>query len=100
MGWWDPFGAGVFAFAGGPAAGFDGAVVFSAAQGEVIDVGLAIVGPVVDRVVYLAVGPGYNAAGAGTAPIPGQQHDALISGGDAPGAPQIQCAAGVSVENG
>ena len=67
MWWWDPFGAAVFAFSGAPAAGFDHAVFCGAGQGEVVDVGLAVVGPIVYGVVDLAVGPGHGTAGAGTA---------------------------------
>src|SRR5258705_13617542 len=69
--WWDPFGAAVFAFSGCPGAGFDLAVVFGAGQGEVVDVGLAVVGPICHRVVDLAVRPGHGAAGAGTAAVSG-----------------------------
>jgi hypothetical protein len=74
--WWDPFGAAVFAFSGAPAAGFDHAVFCRAGQGEVVDVGLAVVGPIVYGVIVygvvdLAVGPGHGTAGAGTAAIAG-----------------------------
>ena len=67
----DPFDAAVVAFSGFPAAGFDGAVISGTGQGEVVDVGLAVVGPVADRVVDSAVGPGHGAAGAGTAAVLG-----------------------------
>ena len=88
--WWrDPFGAAVFAFSGAPATGFHTAVVWGTREGEVIDVGLAVVGPVVDRVMDLAVGPGYCAAGPCTAAVPGQQYDSLVGRGDAAGAPQM-----------
>ena len=46
--WWDPFGAAVFALAGGPALLFDGAVVGAAGQGERGDVGVAVGGPAVE----------------------------------------------------
>ena len=46
VGWGDPFGAAVFAFSGAPAALVDEAVVRSAGQGFLIDVGLPAVGPV------------------------------------------------------
>ena len=69
--WWDPFGASVFAFSCFPAAGFDHAVFCGAGQGEVVDVGLAVVGSIVYGVMDLAVGPGHGTAGAGTAAIPG-----------------------------
>jgi len=42
--WWDPFGAAVFAFSRAPAAGFDAAVISGTREGEVIDIGLAVVG--------------------------------------------------------
>ena len=57
MWWWDPFGAAVFAFSGAPAAGFDHAVGLGAGEGEVADVGVAVVGPIVYRVMDLAVDP-------------------------------------------
>ena len=50
--WWrNPFGASVFAFSGLPAARFDQAVVLGTSQGEVVDVGLTAIGPVVDTVL-------------------------------------------------
>jgi hypothetical protein len=59
--WWgDPLDAAVFAFSGAPAAGFDHAIFCGAGQGEVIDVGLAVVGPIVYGVVDLAVGPDHS----------------------------------------
>ena len=100
MWWWDPFGAAVFAFSGFPAAGFDHPVFCGTRQGEVVDVGLAAVGPIGYRVVDLAVGPAHGAAGAGTAAVSGEQHDSLVGRGDAPGAPEVQCTAGVFVEDG
>ena len=83
MWWWDPFGAAVFAFSGAPAAGFDAPVVWGIREGEVIDVGLAVVGPITYGVMDLAVGPGHGTAGASTAAIPGEQHDSVVGGGDA-----------------
>jgi hypothetical protein len=59
MRWWNPFGAAVFAFSGAPAAGFDDAVVLGAGEGEVVEVGLAVVGPIAYRVMDLAVDPGH-----------------------------------------
>jgi hypothetical protein len=61
---------------------------------------LAVVGPIVDGVVDLAVGPGHGTAGAGAAAIAGEQHDSLVGGGDAAGPTEVQCAAGVVVEDG
>jgi hypothetical protein len=52
----NPFGAAVFAFSGAPAARFDAAVVVWTGEGDVVDVGLAVVGPVAYRVMNLAVG--------------------------------------------
>ena len=46
MGWWDPFGASVFAFSGFPAAFLEEAVIGWAGQGEFGDVGLSAVGAV------------------------------------------------------
>ena len=100
MWWWDPFGASVFAFSGAPAAGFDHAVVCGAGQGEVVDVGLAVVGPIVYGVMDLAVGPGHGTAGAATAAVPGEQHDSLVGGGDAACSAEVECTAGVFVEDG
>ena len=65
-------GAAVFAFSGCPAAGFDHAVFCRAGQSEVVDVGLAAVGPIRYSMVDLAVGPGHGAARAGTAAVPGK----------------------------
>src|SRR4029077_6028684 len=39
VGWWDPFGGAVAAFAGFPAAGGEQPVVRAAGEGEVVDVG-------------------------------------------------------------
>jgi len=69
--WWNPIGAAVFALSGAPAAGFYHAVVLGAGEGEVVAVGLAVVGPIAYRVMDLAVDPGHGAAGACTAAIPG-----------------------------
>jgi hypothetical protein len=51
---------------------FDAPVVLRTAEGEVVDVGLAAVGPITDRVMDLAVGPGHGTAGAATATFPGK----------------------------
>src|SRR6185369_5550579 len=46
--WWNPLGAAVFPPPGGPAAGFDDAVVGSAGQGEFVGVGVTAARPIVD----------------------------------------------------
>ena len=71
MWWWDSLGAAVFAFLGFPAAGCDARVVFGTGQGEVVDVGWAVVGPIADLVMDLAVGPGHRTAEPGAAAVPG-----------------------------
>jgi hypothetical protein len=51
--WWNPFGAAIFAFSGGPTALFDEAVIRAAGQCEFVDIGGAICGcPAID-VVHL-----------------------------------------------
>ena len=67
-----PLACAVYKIAGFPAAGFDAAVVFGTGRGEVVDVGLAVVGPVIDRVMDLTVGPGHRTAGPGAAAVPGK----------------------------
>jgi hypothetical protein len=69
MWWWDSLGAAVFAFSGFPAAGCDAGVVFGTGQGEVVDIGLAVAGPIADRVMDLAV-PGMDVqVGYGSGPV-------------------------------
>ena len=51
----DSIGGTVWAFPGSPAGFLDEAVVGAARQGEVVDVGLAVVLPVRDRVMDLAL---------------------------------------------
>ena len=58
---WDPFGVAAGVFAGGPASGSQHAVVRSAGEGEVVDVG-GVAGGVVGDVVDLAVVAGHVAA--------------------------------------
>ena len=100
-GWgWVPFGAAVGAFAGGPAAVGGGAVVGAAGQGEVVDVGVAVVVPVGDGVVGLGVVAGGGAAGAGAAAVAVEQHDALGGGGEAFGASEVERFVGVLVVDG
>ena len=94
---WEPFGAAVFAFAGAPAGFLDHPVVGSAAEGEVVDVGVAAVLPVRDRVVDLGVVATDGAPGAGAAPLPGVQHNSLGRGRQAFGPPEIQRFTGVLV---
>ena len=90
VGWGYPFGAAVVAFPGAPAAFFDQAVVGSAGQGEVVDVGLAGVGgPAVD-VVDLGPVARCGAARTGAAAVAGVQDDALAGGGEAFSAPAIE----------
>ena len=69
VGWWEPFGAAVFAFAGYPAALFDQAVIGSAGQGEVVDVGLAVVGGPAVEVVGLGPVARCGAARSGAPPV-------------------------------
>ena len=66
VGWGYPFGGAVAAFSGGPAAAFDQAVVGSAGQVEVVDVGGSALGPVGGGVVDLAAVAGHGAAREGT----------------------------------
>jgi hypothetical protein len=80
--WWYPFGSAIFAFSGLPAAGFDGGVFCFAGEGELVDIGVAAVGPLID-VVDFSVVPGDIAAGRGTAAFKGVQDEPLVTGGDA-----------------
>ncbi len=101
VGWGDPFDVAVGVDGGGPAAVFvDEAVVGSAGQCQLVDVGVAVVGPVAQRVVDLAAVGGYGAAGFGAAAVAGDEHDPLGGGGDASGAEQVQCLSGGLVEDG
>src|SRR5262245_24742731 len=95
--WWDPFGAAVFAFAGGPAALLDEAVVRSTGQGEVIDVGFAVVGDPVIDVVDLTPVSRCGATRAGTAALECMQHDALPGSRETFGAAAVERLAGVFV---
>ena len=86
---------------GGPAAVFvDEAVVGSAGQGQFVDVGVAVVGPVAQGVVDLAAVGGYGAAGFGAAAVAGDEHDPLRRRGDPFGAKQVQRLSGGVVEDG
>ena len=87
--WWGyPFAGAVGELAGVPAAFFDKAVVGSAAESKVVDVGGAAVGPVTGGVVDLAGVAGCGAVGEGAAAVFVVQDDALIGVGDAFGAAQ------------
>jgi hypothetical protein len=66
----DPFGVAVRAFSGGPAAGFKQPMVWSAGEGEVVHVGGAAVGVLVDMVDFAEV-TGYVAAGCATPTVLG-----------------------------
>jgi hypothetical protein len=88
----DPFGGAVFAFSGGPAAGFDQGVIGAAGQGQGVDVGAMGGGPLLD-VVDLAFVAGHVATGAGAAAVVGMKvlvmhprYDARSAGRILPGA--------------
>ena len=98
MGWWDPFGGAVGAFSGFPAAGADEWVVAFAGEGECVDVGVSAAGPFVD-VVHLGEVAGNVAAGGGAAAVLAVQHDSLVGGGNAFGAPEVEGAFGVVVKD-
>ena len=90
MWWWNPFGAAVFAFTGGPALLFDGTVIGTAGQSQPVDVGFSVVGgPAID-VVNLAPIAGRGAARLGAAPLEGMQHDALPRCRESFGAAAVQ----------
>jgi hypothetical protein len=76
----DPFSLAVFAFSGGPAAGFDEGMVGSAGEGERVHVGAMGGCPFLD-VVKLASVSGYDAAGVGAPTVFGAQHNPLPSAG-------------------
>ena len=71
VGWWDPFGAAVFAYSSCSAAFFDEAVVRPAGQDFFVDVGLSAVGPAFLAVVGLAAISRDGAAGEGAAAVAG-----------------------------
>src|SRR5438445_5034875 len=87
---WDPLNVVVCVDPRFPAAGTDHAVVGPACQTELIDVGLSVVGPVASRVMDLAAVGGHGAAGLGTAPVAGDEHDSLGRRGNPAGAKQVQ----------
>ena len=67
----------------------DEAVVGSAGQGQLVDVGVAAISPVAQRVMDLgAVGRDW-AAGFGAAAVAGDEHDPLGGGGGASGAEEV-----------
>src|SRR5581483_9072247 len=72
-----------------PAVFVDQAVVWSAGQGFVDDVGGSAVGPV-GHVMHLAPGGGHVAAGKRATVLGGGQHEALGGGGAAGGAAFVQ----------
>ena len=82
--WRNPFGPAIFAFTGAPAAGLDQWVVCFAGEGELVDIGVAAVGPLID-VVDFSVVPGDIATGRGTAAFKGVQDEPLVTGRDALG---------------
>ena len=75
VGRWDPLGVAVLVFAGGPAL-LSELVVRAAGQGQVVDVGVAALGPWCEVVGFGEVA-GYVAAGVGAAAVFGVQHDSL-----------------------
>ncbi len=96
---WDPFDVVVGVDPGGPAAGADHAVVGSARQAELVDIGLSVIGPIAGGVMDLAAVGGHGAARFCAAPVAGDEHDPLRRGGDAAGAEQIQRRTGGPVEH-
>ncbi len=94
MWWWYPFGSAIFAFAGAPAAGLDQRVFCFAGEGELVDIGVAAVGPLID-VVDFSVVPGDIATGCGAAAFKGVQDESLVAGGDAFGAAEVEGPLGV-----
>jgi hypothetical protein len=74
----DPLGAAVFTLAGAPAAGFHESVVRTTGQGQVVDVGDTVVGPVAFGVMDFGEKPGDGATGERAATILGEQHNSLI----------------------
>ncbi|CAN1495041.1 hypothetical protein MCEMAEM6B_00311 [Mycobacteriaceae bacterium] len=79
---WYPFGSAIFAFSGAPAAGLDQRVFCFAGEGELVDIGVAAVGPLID-VVDFGVVSGDIATRRGTAAFKGVQDEPLVTGRDA-----------------
>ena len=95
--WWNPFGAAIFAFSGGPTALFDEAVIRAAGQCEFVDIGEAICGcPAID-VVYLRPVARDSAARPSTAAVQRVQDDPLPRRGEAFCAATVELFAGVLV---
>lgn len=82
----------------GPAALLEVPVVVAAEQGEVVEVGVAAVGPGED-VVALAPLRWMGAGGEGAAGVAGDEGEGLGAGGDAAGAAEVEDGA-VGVEQG
>src|SRR3954466_2834048 len=95
--WWNPFGAAVFAFSRCPTTVFDEAIVRSAGQRGVGDVGFTVVGDPAIHVVDLTPIARSGAAGPGAASLQVVQHDALSGGGEAFGTAAVERLAGVLV---
>jgi hypothetical protein len=70
MGWWNPFGVAVVVFAGTPAV-FGDVVLWGAGQGEVVDVGGAVVRVGVGVVDFAEIS-GHLAVGEGAAAVFGK----------------------------
>ena len=88
----DPFDAPVAAAAGPPlvGAGVEQAVMAVTRPPEVVDVGVAALGPVTHDMVGLGEIAGGAAARIRAAAVSGVQHDALIGAGTPLGPPQVQ----------
>ena len=89
MGWRYPFGCPGVKFSGGPAAGGEFPVVGLAGEGEFVDVGQTAGGPFGDMVDLGEVAGDVAARGCAAA-VSVVQHDALVGGGDALAAAQIE----------
>lgn len=84
---WIPLGVVVGVHAGGPAAGAHHPIVRPAGQAHLVDVGVAALAPVGDRVVHLAAVRGYGAAGFRAAAV-AQDDGEPLSGRRGPAGPE------------
>ena len=78
---------------------FDQPIVRAAAEGEIVDIGVTAVGPVLLGMVDLTAVTGHRAPRVRTATIPVVQHNSLIGRSDPFGPPQPQPATGNPIED-
>lgn len=102
---WQTFRSAIFALTGSPAVGLDLLVVLFTAEGELVHIGQAAVGPLVEVVDLgevagdITTGSRNRNTSEGTATVFVVQDNSLVGGGDALGPPQIERTFGVGIED-